>query len=150
MTNQHVPDPSALLTRPPNWHHPRHSKPPWITAITHTHSRLFLSESGSPIRKFFSSSFFEYTALGSSSGTSTLGVSANLTTQSPQSVFLCKINNKNYVNKLIMLTKKIPSKLSYVKLVCNEFFEIRRINQFFLKTIIFSTLPCLHFSIFAI
>ena len=139
----------SLLTRPPNWHHPRHSKPPWITAITHTHSTLFIWIRIPDSQVLFNFFFRVYSSLGSSSG-STLGVSANLTTQSPQSVFLCKINNKNYVNKLIMLTKKFPSKLSYVKLVCNELFEIRRINQFFLKTIIFSTLPCLHFSIFAI
>ena len=145
MTNQHVPSHSSTKLTPPaslqtSLDHCNH---------THTLETLFIwirIPDSQVLFKFF---FFEYTALGSSSG-STLGVSANLTTQSPQSVFLCKIKNKNYVNKLIMLTKKIPSKLSYVKLVCNEFFEIRRINQFFLKTIIFSTLPCLHFSIFAI
>jgi len=98
----------SLLTRPPNWHHPRHSKPPWITAITHTHSRLFLSESGSPIRKFFSSSFFEYTALGSSSG-STLGVSANLTTQSPQSVFL-------FITKMAVGLSATPSANAFIPL----------------------------------
>merc|ERR550532_1446081 len=36
MTNQHVPSHSSTK------HHPRHSKPPWITAITHTHSTLFI------------------------------------------------------------------------------------------------------------